>query len=49
MRRLYAITHEVLSHAITFKPPFTELPAVMLAISMWDTDHAHNTRADLTA
>ena len=36
-------------HVITFKPPFTEPPAVMLAISMWDTDHAHNARADLTA
>ena len=36
-------------HVITFKQAFTEPPAVMVAISMWDTDHKHNARADLSA
>ncbi len=36
-------------HVISFKEPFTAPPAVMVGISMWDTDHAHNARADLSA
>lgn len=36
-------------HVIKFKEAFTEVPAVMVSISMWDTDHKHNARADLTA
>lgn len=36
-------------YVVTFKEAFTEPPAVMVSISMWDTDHKHNARADLTA
>ena len=36
-------------HVITFKEKFTEPPSVMVSISMWDTDHKHNSRADITA
>lgn len=36
-------------HVISFKEPFSAVPSVMVGISMWDTDHAHNARADLTA
>lgn len=36
-------------HVISFKQVFTEPPSVMVGISMWDTDHKHNTRADITA
>ena len=36
-------------HVITFKEAFTEPPAVMVAMSMWDIDNKHNSRADLAA
>ncbi len=36
-------------HMITFREAFLEPPAVMVGIAMWDTDHKHNARADLTA
>lgn len=36
-------------HVVTFKEPFTEPPSVMASISMWDIDHKHNARADITA
>jgi hypothetical protein len=36
-------------HLITFKEAFVDTPAVMVAISMWDIDHKHNSRADITA
>lgn len=36
-------------HVIKFKEAFAEPPVVMVAISMWDTDHKHNARADLSA
>lgn len=36
-------------HVIAFKEHFSSPPSVMVSISMWDTDHAHNARADLTA
>ena len=36
-------------HMITFKEPFSAVPSVMASISMWDTDHKHNARADITA
>lgn len=36
-------------HLITFKEHFNELPAVMVSISMWDTDHKHNSRAEISA
>ncbi len=36
-------------HVIAFKEPFRDAPVVMVSISMWDTDHKHNARADLTA
>lgn len=36
-------------HVITFKEKFTEPPSVMVSISMWDIDHKHNARADITS
>ena len=36
-------------HLIAFKERFTGPPSVMVSISMWDTDHKHNSRADITA
>lgn len=36
-------------HVIKFKEAFTEVPSVMASISMWDTDHMHNARADIAA
>jgi hypothetical protein len=36
-------------HLIAFKEPFAEPPLVQVAISMWDIDHKHNARADITA
>jgi hypothetical protein len=36
-------------HPVVFKPRFLGIPAVMVSISMWDTDHKSNLRADLTA
>lgn len=36
-------------HLIKFKEPFTQVPSVMTSISMWDTDHKHNARADIAA
>lgn len=36
-------------HIVMFKEAFKLPPAVQVAISMWDTDHKANARADLTA
>ncbi|MDB5659180.1 MAG: hypothetical protein JWS10_1795 [Cypionkella sp.] len=36
-------------HVVVFKEPFTEPPTVMASISMWDIDHKHTSRADITA
>ncbi|MBE0554480.1 MAG: H-type lectin domain-containing protein [Rhodobacteraceae bacterium] len=36
-------------HVVKFKERFLDPPSVMVAISMWDIDHKHNARADLTA
>ena len=35
--------------AIVFREPFHTAPTVQCTLSMWDVDHAHNMRADLTA
>ena len=35
-------------HIVTFKQPFQLPPVVQVGISMWDTDHQANARADLT-
>ena len=34
---------------VTFKEEFLDLPVVMVGISMWDMDHKHNSRADISA
>ena len=36
-------------HMIRFKEAFAEVPSVMVSISMWDTDHKHNARAEISA
>jgi len=36
-------------HLVDFKEPFSEVPAVHVSVSMWDTDHKHNARADVSA
>lgn len=36
-------------HVVRFKEAFTETPVVHVSISMWDTDHKHNARAEITA
>ncbi len=36
-------------HLIKFKEAFVDLPAVHVSIAMWDIDHKHNARADITA
>jgi hypothetical protein len=36
-------------HQVTFDAPFKQVPAVMIGISMWDIDHKHNSRADISA
>ena len=36
-------------HVVLFKEKFSTIPAVMLGISMWDIDHKHNARADISA
>lgn len=36
-------------HIVTFKEAFRAPPSVHVSISMWDTDHKTNARADLTA
>ncbi len=36
-------------HVVTFKDGFTEPPAVMVGLSMWDMDSKTNPRADLVA
>lgn len=36
-------------HMVSFKEPFTAAPVVMVGVSMWDIDHKHNARADITA
>lgn len=34
---------------VTFREPFTDAPAVMVGLSMWDMDAATNPRADIAA
>ena len=36
-------------HPILFKEPFRDMPAVMVGMSMWDIDHKHTSRADISA
>lgn len=36
-------------HVIKFKEPYADVPVVMASISMWDTDHMHNARAEIVA
>jgi hypothetical protein len=36
-------------HVITFKEAFVDVPAVMVGMSMWDIDHRHTQRADISA
>ncbi|MEH7828395.1 H-type lectin domain-containing protein [Gemmobacter denitrificans] len=36
-------------HIINFDEAFVEVPAVMVGMSMWDIDHKHTSRADITA
>lgn len=36
-------------HKITFAEAFRDPPAVMVGISMWDIDHKHTLRADITS
>lgn len=36
-------------HAVTFPEPFKQAPAVMIGLSMWDIDHKHTSRADVSA
>ena len=35
--------------AVTFSQPFTETPAIVIGISMWDIDHKTNSRVDISA
>ena len=35
-------------HQITFKEAFRDAPVVLTAIAMWDIDHTHTSRVDLT-
>jgi len=36
-------------HVVRFKQPFADVPVLQVSISMWDTDHKHNARADISA
>ncbi|EEW24671.1 H-type lectin domain-containing protein [Rhodobacter ferrooxidans] len=36
-------------HVVSFKAEFADIPAVMVAISMWDLDQKTNSRADISA
>ena len=36
-------------HIVLFKDKFSDIPAVMVGISMWDIDHKYNARADISA
>lgn len=36
-------------HVVTFREPFVAPPAMMVGVSMWDIDHKHNARADISA
>lgn len=36
-------------HRVRFAEPFAEAPSVMVGLSMWDIDHAHNPRMDISA
>lgn len=36
-------------HQIEFTEPFNDAPAVMVGISLWDTDHQTNMRANIAA
>lgn len=35
--------------AVAFRERFQSVPVVQCALSMWDVDHAHNMRADISA
>jgi H-type lectin domain len=35
--------------AVTFSQPFTDKPAILVGISMWDMDHKTNSRVDIHA
>jgi hypothetical protein len=35
--------------AVSFSEPFREIPSVLVSFSMWDTDHKHNGRMDISA
>jgi hypothetical protein len=35
-------------YVVTFSERFVAPPVVWVGLSMWDVDHAHNTRVDLT-
>ncbi len=35
--------------AVTFAQAFTDVPAVLIGISMWDIDHKTNSRVDISA
>ena len=36
-------------HKIVFKEPFSQVPSVMVGMSMWDIDNRHTSRADVMA
>jgi len=36
-------------HVVQFKEAFSAVPALHVSISMWDTDHMHNARAEISA
>ncbi|KAF0173029.1 MAG: hypothetical protein FD162_1907 [Rhodobacteraceae bacterium] len=36
-------------HVIKFKEAFSAPPSVMVSVGMWDIDHKHTSRADITA
>jgi H-type lectin domain len=35
--------------AVTFDQPFTDIPSILVGISMWDMDHKTNSRVDIHA
>lgn len=38
-----------LRREIAFDQPFEDAPSVMVSLSMWDIDHQHNPRMDISA
>lgn len=36
-------------HIVAFQTTFVAPPSVMVSVSMWDIDHKHNARADISA